>query len=226
MEDKDNAEEGDDSQNSDKDEENEDDPDDEVNNWEKNFIKNSRDSFLQPGPLLEKVKLAMSRYGIKDAEPECYSILVDQTKDLMRSIVSELISTARLRYQDEIVNLRQARPGDTCDVKTSSYINERDENSTEGRRLAFQNRDMFAPRDSTPFKVICARNTNKEITYLDNQWAKDQMDKKEIREKVSQQKSKVAEGEDGQTTDANGGAEVSKDATDAESKQKGNRKKE
>ena len=46
MEDKDNAEEGDDSQNSDKDEENEDDPDDEVNNWEKNFIKNSRDSFL------------------------------------------------------------------------------------------------------------------------------------------------------------------------------------
>ena len=79
----------------------------------------------------------MSRYGIKDAEPECYSILVDQTKDLMRSILSELISTARLRYQDEIVNLRQARPGDTCDVKTSSYINERDENSTEGRRLAF-----------------------------------------------------------------------------------------
>ena len=45
---------------------------------------------------------------------------------------------------------------------------------------------MFAPRDATPFKVICARNTNKEITYLDNQWAKDQMDKKEIREKVSQ----------------------------------------
>ena len=85
---------------------------------------------------------------------------------------------------------------------------------------------MFAPRDATPFKVICARNTNKEITYLDNQWAKDQMDKKDVREKVSQQKTKAAEGEDGQAADANGGAEVSKDATDAESKQKGNRKKE
>jgi len=89
---------GDDSDNSEKQEENADDPTDEVTNWEKNFIKNSRDSFLQPVPLLEKVKLAMSRYGIKDAEPECYNILVDQTKDLMRSIVSELISTARLRY--------------------------------------------------------------------------------------------------------------------------------
>ena len=82
---------------------------------------------MQPERLLEKVKLTMSRYGIKHAEPDCYGLLVDQTEDLMKSIISELIGTCRTRLLDDKTKMPQAKPGDTCDVKTVSYVNEEED---------------------------------------------------------------------------------------------------
>ena len=74
-------------------------------NWKSSLIKGGYGSFLQPDRLLEKVKLAMSRYGIKHAEPDCYGLLVDQSEEMMKNIVSDLISTCRTRLQDGQPNM-------------------------------------------------------------------------------------------------------------------------
>ena len=46
-------------------------------NWKSTIIRSGADSILQTQSLFNKVQLSMSRYGIQQADPECYGLLID-----------------------------------------------------------------------------------------------------------------------------------------------------
>ena len=107
----------------------------------------------------------MSRYGIQQADPDCYGLLVDQSEEFMKSLVAELVKACRIRLQDGQPDMRPAKPGDTYKVDTVSYVNEEEEN-TDARSIAYPNQMMFQPKAATPLKLMCTKNPYKEMNYI------------------------------------------------------------
>ena len=97
----------------------------------------------------------------------------------------------------------QAKPGDTCDVKTVCYVNEEDEqNVQDARSMAFPHHLMFQPKEATPLKLVCSNNPNKEMNYLVNQEYTLMKEKQELRYRDVQQKNAPPEVKDGQVSES------------------------
>ena len=109
---------------------------------------------------------------MQNADAECYGLLIDQSEQLVKDIVTQLISKARLRIQDLQPSMNQAKAGDQIDVSTTNYVNT-NESITQLRQQSGQDgyqgqfdQFMFEPKSSIPLNLICTQNMRKEIDYL------------------------------------------------------------
>jgi len=87
----------------------------------------------------------------------------------MKDLVIKLISKSRVRNQDAQMGMSHTKPGDTCDLRTITYVNE---NVSSSMRLYGQmaNRQerMFEPKTNSSMNMICMDNPSKEFNYLLN----------------------------------------------------------
>lgn len=77
---------------------------------------------MQPQQLIDKVELIKTRYGLQQVDLDCYGLLVDQTEQLMKDIVVELIQKSRIRSQDAQKWMSNTKPGDQCELTTVTYV--------------------------------------------------------------------------------------------------------
>lgn len=118
-----------------------------------------------------------ARYGLQQADSDCFGLLVDETETFFRDIISQLLNKSRVRNQASQSGMSKSKPGDTCDIGTVTYVGQTlapdytaygGSNGQGGPYGRPKQVVMFEPKQSTSLSLICTENQNQEFSYLLN----------------------------------------------------------
>ena len=139
----------------------------------------------------------MARFGLQQADPECYGLLVDNSEQFTKDLIVQLIERSRVRNQDGQHGLSHGRPGDRVNLKTVTYVNDHKSfgfGGPMGMPGAYrfpQQMPMFEPRENLPVQLICKDNSARDFNHLVQQELNIQKDRIELKAQVAQESQKA-----------------------------------